>query len=167
MVQQRPGPRKAYATTTSLGALGVLVAALRTLGGVDAARAIEHLLVLVLFRGRAVQAFLEYGLRLDGLELGLEVLEARRVAAAVGAATGVCQVKALVLDFLALDAPSTLPSTILLGLLGVGVGVARLGEVTREVFGGLGSAVCEAGVIAIIVLVRFAHDCEMRGSWSG
>lgn len=45
-------------------------------------------LLVVLLRG-AVQVLLEHRLSLDGLELGLEVLEPRRVAAAVGAAARV------------------------------------------------------------------------------
>jgi hypothetical protein len=45
-------------------------------------------LLVVLLRG-TVQILLEHGLGLDRLELCLEVLEARRVAAAVGAATRV------------------------------------------------------------------------------
>jgi hypothetical protein len=52
-----------------------------------------------------VQALLEHGLGLDGFELGLEILEARSVAAAVGAAAGVVQVEALILDLFSLDAP--------------------------------------------------------------
>lgn len=35
--------------------------------------------------------------------------------------------------------------------------MTRLGEVAREVFGGEGSAVSEAGMIAIIVFVRLSH----------
>jgi hypothetical protein len=88
----------------NLGALGLVVAALRALGGVDAARG-RQLLLVVFLRGRPVQVLLEHGLGLDGLELGLEVLEPGRVAAAVGAAAGVGQVEALVLDLFALDAP--------------------------------------------------------------
>lgn len=52
-----------------------------------------------------MQALLEHGLGLDGFELGLEILEARSVAAAVGAAAGVGEVEAFVLDLLSLDAP--------------------------------------------------------------
>jgi hypothetical protein len=52
-----------------------------------------------------VQVLLEHGLGLDGFELGLEVLEARSVAAAVGAAAGVGEVEAFVLDLLSIDAP--------------------------------------------------------------
>lgn len=52
-----------------------------------------------------MKVLLEHGLGLDGFELGLEVLETGRVAAAVGAAAGVGQVEALVLDLFAVDAP--------------------------------------------------------------
>ena len=73
------------ATTANeyLGALGVLIAALGTLGGVHTVSLRE--LLVVLLRG-AVQVLLEHGLGFDSLELGLEVLEPRRVAAAVGTA---------------------------------------------------------------------------------
>jgi hypothetical protein len=53
--------------------------------------------------------------------------------------------------------PATLAGTILLGLLGIGVNVAGLGEVAGEVLGGEGGAISEAGVVAVIVLVRLAH----------
>jgi hypothetical protein len=53
--------------------------------------------------------------------------------------------------------PATLAGAVLLGLLGVGVGVAGLGEVTGEVFRGEGGAIGEAGVVTVVELVRFAH----------
>jgi hypothetical protein len=52
-----------------------------------------------------MQALLEHGLSLDSLELGLEILQARSVAAAVRAAAGVGEVETLVLNLLSLDAP--------------------------------------------------------------
>jgi hypothetical protein len=45
-------------------------------------------------------------LGLDSFELGLEVLQAGSVAAAVGAAASIGKVKAFILDFFALDTPN-------------------------------------------------------------
>ena len=53
-----------------------------------------------------MEFFLEDGLLLDLFELGLEILQAGGVAAAVGAAASIGKVEAFVLDFFALDAPS-------------------------------------------------------------
>lgn len=92
----------------SLRTLGIFVAALGALGSVDAMSSVVHLVVvglLILLGHGSVNVLFEHGLGLDGFELSLEVLEARGVAATVGAATSVGQVEALVLDFLAIDAP--------------------------------------------------------------
>ena len=53
--------------------------------------------------------------------------------------------------------PAALASTVLFGLLGVGVDMARLGEVAGEVLDRQGSTVSEAGVVTIIVFVRLSH----------
>lgn len=53
--------------------------------------------------------------------------------------------------------PAALASTVLLGLLGVGVGVAGLGEVAGEMLGGVGGTIGEAGVVTVVELVRLAH----------
>jgi hypothetical protein len=58
--------------------------------------------------------------------------------------------------------PSSFAGTVLLGLLGVGIDVAGLGKVAREVLGGHSSTVSEASVVAIVVLVRLAH-CGVAG----
>jgi hypothetical protein len=52
-----------------------------------------------------VDVLLEHGVRVELLELGLEVLQAGGVGGAVGAAAGVGEGEALVLDFFAVDAP--------------------------------------------------------------
>jgi hypothetical protein len=54
---------------------------------------------------RAVQLFLEDGLRLDMLELGLEIFQTRAVVAGVAATAGIGQVVCVVLDFVTLAAP--------------------------------------------------------------
>jgi hypothetical protein len=51
------------------------------------------------------------------------------------------------------DSPSALAGTILLSLLGVDIDMARLGEVTGEVFSCSGSAISESGVVTVIELV--------------
>lgn len=48
---------------------------------------------------------LEHGVRVELLEFGLKILEPGGVGGAVGAAAGVGDVEALVLDFFAVDAP--------------------------------------------------------------
>jgi hypothetical protein len=58
--------------------------------------------------------------------------------------------------------PTALAGAVLLGLLGVGVDMAGLGEVAGEMLGGQGGAVSKAGMVTIIVLVRLAH-CHKQG----
>jgi hypothetical protein len=100
---------------------------------------------------RTVQFLLKDRLLLNLLELGLEILQAGGVAAAVGATTCVGKVESFILDFLAINTPvsdisvvrlqfkesgytpASLSCTILLGLLGIGIDMASLGKVTREV----------------------------------
>lgn len=53
--------------------------------------------------------------------------------------------------------PAALASAVFLGLLGVCIDVPGLGEVARQVLGGEGGAVREAGVITVVELVRFTH----------
>lgn len=52
-----------------------------------------------------MNVLLEDGIRLDLFELGLEILQAGIVAAAVGAAAGIGKVEACVLDLFAIDTP--------------------------------------------------------------
>ena len=51
-----------------------------------------------------------------------------------------------------MDLPVTLATTVFLGLLRVGIDVARLGEVTRKVLLGQSGAVGKAGMITIVLL---------------
>jgi hypothetical protein len=53
----------------------------------------------------AVEFLLEDGLLLNLLELGLEILQTGRVAAAVGATACIGKIEAFVLDFFAIDTP--------------------------------------------------------------
>ena len=53
-----------------------------------------------------VEFLLEDGLLLNLFEFGLEILQAGGVAAAVGAAACIGKIKALILDFFAIDTPS-------------------------------------------------------------
>lgn len=73
---------------TLLSGLGLVVVVNAALGaiGVDTNSIMETVGIL---RDGAMKLLLENGLGLDGLELGLEILEASAVGAAVGAATSV------------------------------------------------------------------------------
>jgi hypothetical protein len=53
--------------------------------------------------------------------------------------------------------PSTFTSTILLGLLGIGINEAGFGEVAWEMLGCLCGAVGEAGVVSVVVFVCLSH----------
>ena len=64
---------------------------------------LRHLLFLL--ERSTVKVLLEDGLLLNMLELGLEIIEAGLVAAAIGSTTGVGQVEAFVLNFLTTDTP--------------------------------------------------------------
>ena len=145
---------------------------------------------VIVGRLRAVDVLFKHGLGVDRLELGRE--RGRRVAAAVGAAAGVCQVDGKVLDLIALAAPIrvemenisdlrdlipkgnskrtgflflpvALATTVLLGLVAVGVHMARLGKIARQMLLGSGGAVGQADLVTIIVFVGASH-CE-EGEW--
>jgi hypothetical protein len=110
---------------------------------------------LVLILGGSVKRLFKDGLLLYMLELGLEVLQASRIAAAVGAAASAMDVEAFILDFLTVNSPAwhgmvsstldvgaayprvyspaTLASTILLGLLGINIDMTRLGKVAGKI----------------------------------
>jgi len=84
----------------TLGLVIIIDAALRTVG-VDTPslwKLIVHSAVDILLKDRV---------GLDMLELGLEVLQAGSVAAAVRSATGIGQVEAFILDFFTIDTPAT------------------------------------------------------------
>ena len=99
------------------------------------------------------------------------------MGAAVGTTTGIGEVVAIVLRLVTGGAPKdtmsftsllcandsgvTLPiafaSTFLLHLLRVGVDMARLGKVAREMLRILSSAVSEAGMVTVVLLVGASH----------
>lgn len=59
----------------------------------------------IVLGARAVDVLLEHWVGFELLELGLEVLQPGGVGGAVGAAAGVGDVEAFVLDFFAVEAP--------------------------------------------------------------
>jgi hypothetical protein len=108
-----------------------------------------------IFFERAVFARLKDRLGLDGLELGLESSGTPGMGRRVGATARIgWVVGGVILDFVAFAAPVALATTILLGLLGIGVGKAMLGEELGDMF----LNVTLAGVVAIVELVRPSHD---------
>lgn len=112
---------------------------------------------VVILMVRAVDALLEDGLGLIDLKLRLEVMEMVRVAAAVGATTRVGEAE-LLIDYLgAKTTPVATAATILLGLLGVDTFEAVLGEELGKVILGKDSALGQAGVVLLVVLVRSSH----------
>jgi len=103
--------------------------------------------------GSAMDIFIKDWVVVYLLELGLEVLQTSRVAAAVGSATSIGHIEARVLDLFTINTPVALASAILLCLLRVLVGETALGEVTGEVFFGSGRAIGQTGVVAVIEFV--------------
>ena len=55
--------------------------------------------------GSTVNIFFENGVGLDVFELGLEVFQTGSIRAAIGSATSIGQVKALILNLLSIDTP--------------------------------------------------------------
>lgn len=113
-------------------------------------------------------------LRFDSLELGLEIANGMAVGAAIGATTSVGErIAVVILLFtgtapiplisclstpkLAADLPIALAASFFLHFLRVGIGVARLGEVAREMLLDSSRAVGEPGMITVIELVRAGH----------
>lgn len=90
-----------YPNLSTLRLLIFINAAIGTLG-IDTTSSRE---LLIIVHDSAVDILLEDGVLLDVLELGLEVLQASSVGAAVGTAASVVDVETLVLDFLAIDTP--------------------------------------------------------------
>ena len=89
--------------THNLNALGLFILIDAAIGALG----INTLSLGKLFEilSRTVQFLLEDGLLLNLLELGLEILQAGGVAAAVGAAACIGKIEALVLDFLTINTP--------------------------------------------------------------
>ena len=118
--------------------------------------------------------FLKDRIGLDSLKLGLEVANGTTMRTAVGATTGIGEIVAIVLRLITRGAPDgmlsstsqcrkrwilpiTFTSTFLLHLLWVGVNVTRLGEVARKVLGFIGSAIRQASMVTVILLVGASH----------
>ena len=133
-----------------------------------------------------MDVLLEDGILLNSLELGLEVLQACGIAAAVRSAASVGHGEAFILDFFSVDTPaevksalvilvddrervsmngddlpSTLTGTVLFDLVGIGIDVSGLGEVSRKVVGGNGGAICNCSVVTVIEFVCLAH-CQLE-----
>jgi hypothetical protein len=66
----------------------------------------------VVVLGWAVNVLLEDRVLLNGLELGLEILQACGVAAAVGSAASVGHGETFVLDFFSIDTPAEVESAL-------------------------------------------------------
>jgi len=112
-------------------------------------------LLLELFTKRAVNLFFEDGLGLDGLELGLEVLHV--VGGRIASTAGVGHIGSDIFDLVTSGAPIALAAATLLCLGRVRVGMAGLSEVFGKSRLTLGSAISNAGVVAISELVRASH----------
>ena len=147
------------------------------------AGALSRLLLLkpkvigVLALGRSpVVGFFEDRIGLDGFKLSLEARKATGAeGAAVGAATGIGEGVSVVLGFDASlaperqvrtyakddadgeDLPVAFATAFFLGLLGIRVDVARLGEVAGEVLLWGGGAIGKAGVVTIVVFLGASH----------
>lgn len=128
-----------------------------TVGGTTALGGLGLSQLLAVLLGRAMDRLLEDRLRFVDVELGLEGIQVVGVAAAVGAATSVGETEVLVDDLLTSIAPVTSAAAVLLDLLGVDTLVSMLGEIARQVLLGRSSAVGQAGVVTVVVLVRASH----------
>jgi len=114
-------------------------------------------LLVVVVSGRSMDRLLKDGLGLIDLELGLEVVDVVREAAAVGATAGVGEGKTFVNYLLANTTPVALAAAVLLDLLGVDVGVATLGEEAWEVVDRDGGALGNALVVTVVGFVGSSH----------
>jgi hypothetical protein len=90
-----------YPNLNALGLIIIIDAALRALS-IDTASIGEGFVVI----GRAMDVLLKDRVMFNGLELGLEILQAGSVAAAVGSAASVGHSEAFVLDFFSVDTPA-------------------------------------------------------------
>jgi len=116
-------------------------------------------MLLLFFTSGAMDTFLEHRLGLIDLKLGLEILELRGDAAAVGAATGIDEVELFIDDFTTSRAPIGLAATVFLCLLGIGIGVTmlpeELGDMCLRVATTHGTTL--KGVVLVIELVGASH----------
>jgi len=106
--------------------------------------------VLVVFLRRHV---LKDWFVLDDLEFGLEVLGSERVTGRVAAATRIGLVVSYVFNLLSGVSPVSLPTTLLLDLLGISVNEASL---CKELWD-MNSRTILVGVVAVSELVATGH----------
>lgn len=103
--------------------------------------------------------FFEHGLGLVDVKLGLEVSDVAGKGRAVGATAGIGKLKCgrVIMGLFADGAPVALAITVLLGLSGIRVGKAVLGEELGEVVVG-DVALGHVTTAAVVVLVGASHD---------
>jgi hypothetical protein len=157
-------------------------------GAADGTGTIGLLESKTLFLGHssdAVVFFLKDRVGFDMLELCLEFVEG--VRGAIGATTGSRKVVAIIVSFFTHGTPRELlmessnrewgcfipvasSSALLLHFLWVGVDMARLGKVTREMLFGGGSPIGKTSVVTVVLLVGASHcdklATELDGLWS-
>ncbi|OWT43424.1 hypothetical protein VFPPC_17427 [Pochonia chlamydosporia 170] len=107
---------------------------------------------VILLTGRAVDGFLEHGLRVNHFKLGLEVVDMVRCCATVGTTTGVGKLEVMVHDIVV-----TSTIAVLLDLLGIDINIATLGKVSWQILHGGCSAFSNALVVTVICLVGAGH----------
>lgn len=148
---------KSRVGTTNSSALWGMRDDLSRLDGVDTLGRVRlGEVVAVLLIKRSVEMLLKERVNLIHLKLGLEVRE-MLVGKAVGAATSIGEAESLIHDFFAGASPVAFTTTVLLDLLGVNINVATLGEEARQVFCWRDTAIGNALVVTVVVLVRTSH----------
>jgi len=113
---------------------------------------------LDIFFGWAVELFLKDRLCVNGLELGLEVVQ--HLSAAVGSTSLVDKSIAGVVGFVNDGAPVAPTRSLLLDAFRVSVEVAGFGKVARETIFGNSSTVGKTSVVSIVVLDGSSHVQE-------
>lgn len=91
---------------------------------------LRKIIGLIILIKRAMEGLLEDRLRLVDLELALQISHVVGDRAAVGATTSIGKAELLVCHVIPKCAPITPATAVFLDLLGVGIGVATLGEET-------------------------------------
>lgn len=143
--------------TTNSSALWGMRDDLSRLDGVDTLGRVRlGEVIAVLLIKRSVEMLLEERVNLIHLKLGLEVRE-MLVGKAVGATAGIGEAETLIHDFFTGASPVAFTTTVLLDLLGVNINVATLGEEARQVFCWRDTAIGNALVVTVVVLVRTSH----------
>jgi hypothetical protein len=104
-----------------------------------------------------MEGLFEHWLRIIDLKLGFEVRDVVGDAGAVGATTGICEREALVGHIITEATPIALAATVLLDLLGVGIGIAMLAKEAWDMLNGEGGSLSNALVVTVVGLVRAGH----------